>query len=68
MLLDDFKARGVVFVPLDYKSATGWIHNPVIAEKIYSNKIRLILDTRLMAKAIQSTKFSFQCLQSWEIS
>ena len=56
-LLDDLKSKGVVSGPLDHKSATGWIHNPVIAEKKYNNKIRLTLDTRPMAKAVRTAKF-----------
>ena len=31
-LLDDLKSKGVVSGPLDHKSVTGWIHNPVIAD------------------------------------
>ena len=42
---------------MDQKSATGWIHNPVIADKKYDNKIRLTLDTRPMAKAVKTAKF-----------
>ena len=56
-LLDDLESKGVVSGPLDHKSATGWIHNPVIADKKYSNKIRLTLDTRPMAKAVKTAKF-----------
>jgi hypothetical protein len=56
-LLDDLESKGVVSGPLDHKSATGWIHNPVIADKKYGNKIRLTLDTRPMAKAVKTAKF-----------
>ena len=45
------------FSPLDHKSSTGWIHNPVIADKKYNNKIRLTLDTCPMAKAVKTAKF-----------
>ena len=55
--LNDLKSKGVVSGPLDHKSATGWIHNPVIADKKYNNKIRLMLDTRPMAKAVRIAKF-----------
>ena len=56
-LLDDLESKGVVLGPLDHKSATGWIHNPVTADKKYSNKIRLTLDTHPMAKAVKTAKF-----------
>ena len=56
-LLDDLKSKKVVSGPLDHKSATGWIHNPVISEKRYNNKIRLTLDTHPMAKAVKTAKF-----------
>ena len=56
-LLDDLKSKGVVSGPLDHKSTTGWIHNPVIADKKYSNKIRLTLDNCPMAKAVKTAKF-----------
>ena len=61
-LLDDLESKGVVLGPLDHKSATGWIHNPVIADKKYSNKIRLTLDTRPMAKAVKTAKFPIPML------
>ena len=58
-LLDDLKSKNVVSGPLDHKSATGWIHNPVIADKRYDNKIRLTLDTRPMPKAVKRRNFPF---------
>ena len=61
-LLDDLKSKGVVSGPLDHKSAMGWIHNPVIADKRYNNKIRLTLDTRPMAKAVRMAKFPIPTL------
>ena len=61
-LLDDLKAQGVESGPLDHRSATGWIHNPVIAGKNYGNKIRQILDIRPMVKAIKRAKFPIPTL------
>ena len=56
-LLDDLTAKGVISSPLDHKSATGWIHNPVIEKKKYGNKICLTLKTRPMAKAVKPAKY-----------
>ena len=37
-LLDELSARGVVSGPLDHRSSTRWIHNPVIVEKNFGEK------------------------------
>ena len=55
--LEELIKEGVVEGPLDYKSATGWIHNPVISDKKYGGRIRLNLDTRPMAKAVKTSHF-----------
>ena len=51
-------AGGVVDGPLDSKDATGWISNPVITAKKWSEKkIRLNLDMRHMKDIVQTTHF-----------
>ena len=66
-LLDDLKSEDVVSGLHDHKSATGWIHNPAIADKKYSNKIRLTLDTHPMAKAVKTAKFPIPTLTELRI-
>ena len=56
--LSELKAEGTVDGPLQSKSAKSGISNPVIMHKNYSdNKIRVTLDTRLMAAAIKNSYF-----------
>ena len=56
--LEELKAEGVIEGPLKSKFATGWISNPVITSKSYTDKkIRVNLDTRPMADAVKTTKF-----------
>ena len=56
-LIDDLKENKVIEGPLGTEGATGWIHNPVISDKKYSDKIRLTLDTRPMADAVKTAHF-----------
>ena len=56
-LWDNLSDSGVVSVPLDQKLAMDWIHNPVIVEKKYGDKIQLTVDSRPMAKAVKTAKF-----------
>ena len=54
----ELKAAGVVSGPLPSECATGWICNPVIRSKKWSDKkIRVTLDTRPMAEAVKPTSF-----------
>ena len=57
--IDELKAAGVVEGPLTSKSAhSGWISNPVITAKSYSDKrIRVKLDTRPMSEAVKQSHF-----------
>ena len=55
--MDDLASKGVVSRPPNYKLATGWIHYPVIADKKYVKKIPIILDTRSLAKSVNTVKF-----------
>ena len=57
--IDELKAAGVVEGPLTSKSAhSGWISNPVLTAKSYSDKrIRVKLDTRPMSEAVKQSHF-----------
>ena len=59
-LWDNLSDSGVVSVPLDHKLAMDWIHNPVIVEKKYGDKIQLTVDMRPMAKAVKTAKFPIE--------
>ena len=61
-LLNELSNQGAVLCPLDQKSATGWIHNPVIADKRYGDKIWLTLDTLPMTEAVKTAKFPIPTL------
>ena len=56
--LEELAAGGVVVGPLESKDATGWVSNPVITDKRWSNtQIRVNLDLRHMKDAVQTSHF-----------
>ena len=56
--IKELEAEGVVSGPLGSEHARGWVSNPVIVSKKWDpNKIRVNLDTRNMAAAVQKTHF-----------
>ena len=55
--MKELVSEGMV-MPLQCTNGTGWIHNVVITAKKWSeNKIRMNIDTRLMAKAVKPSHF-----------
>ena len=56
--IKELEAAGVVSGPLGSEHARGWVSNPVIVSKKWDpNEIRVILDTRNMAAAVQKSHF-----------
>ena len=56
--IQELSSAGVVEGPLESKDATGWVCNPVITHKKWSDtKIRMNLDLRSMKNAVKTTHF-----------
>ena len=56
--LEELEKEGTISGPLDLVSSRAWILNPVITAKSWdSDKIRMNLDTRPMAKAVKTSNF-----------
>ena len=56
--IDELAKAGVIEGPLESKDATGWVCNPVITHKKWSDtKIRMNLDLRSMKNVVKTTHF-----------
>ena len=56
--INELSKAGVIEGPLESKDATGWVCNPVITHKKWSDtKIRMNLDLRSMKNVVRTTHF-----------